>query len=77
MRDQVRNVINGKTDMTASSVSPKFPDTFILLHYSQRAHCFHMEVKVAFLNAISENYNFFEVKLVSFASLCLGNLDQM
>jgi hypothetical protein len=26
-----------------------------------RAHCFHMEVNVAVLNAISQNYNFFEV----------------
>ena len=41
------------------------------------AHCFHMEVKVAVLNAISQNYNFFEVKLISYASLCLENyLDQ-
>ena len=40
-------------------------------------HCFHMEVKVAVLNAISQNYNFFEVKLVPYASLCPGNyLDQ-
>ena len=38
-----------------------------------RAHCFHMEVKVAFLNANSQNYNFFEVKLVPYASLCLEN----
>ena len=42
-----------------------------------RAHCFHMKVKVAVLNAISQNFNFFEVKLVPYASLCLGNyLDQ-
>ena len=45
-------------------------------------HCFHKEVKVAVLNAISENYNtisdFFEVKIVPYASLCLGNyLDQI
>ena len=25
------------------------------------AHCFHMQVKVAVLNVISQNYNFFEV----------------
>ena len=37
------------------------------------AQCFHMKVKVADLNAISQNYNFFEVKLVPFASLCLRN----
>ena len=42
------------------------------------AHCFHMEVKVAVLNAISQNYNFFEVKLVPYASLCPRNyLDQL
>jgi hypothetical protein len=42
------------------------------------AHCFHMEVKMAVLNVISQNYNFFEVKLVPYASLCLGNyLDQI
>jgi hypothetical protein len=40
-----------------------------------------MEVKVAVLNAISQNYkkisDFFEVKLVPYAGLCLGNyLDQ-
>ena len=36
-----------------------------------------MEVKVAVLNAISQNYkkisDFFEVKLVPYASLCLGS----
>ena len=41
-----------------------------------------MEVKAAVLNAISQNYSkisdFFEVKLVPYASLCLGNyLDQI
>ena len=42
-----------------------------------RAHCFYMEVKVAVLNAISQNYKFFEVKLIPYASLCLENyLDQ-
>ena len=36
-----------------------------------------MEVKVAVLNAISQNYNVFEVKLVPYASLCPGiYLDQ-
>jgi len=36
-----------------------------------------MEVKVAVLNAISQKYNFFEVKVVPYASLCPGNhLDQ-
>ena len=41
------------------------------------AHCFHMEVKVAVLDAISQNYNFFEVKLVPYASQCPENyLDQ-
>ena len=35
------------------------------------------EVKVAVFNAKSQNYNFFEVKLVSYASLCLEKyLDQ-
>jgi hypothetical protein len=28
---------------------------------SSLAHCFHTQVKVAVLNAISLNYNFFEV----------------
>jgi hypothetical protein len=41
-----------------------------------------MEVKAAVLNAISQNYNkisdFFEVKPVPYASLCLGNyLDKL
>ena len=45
--------------------------------FSTKAQCFHLEVKVAVLDAISQNYNFFEVKLVPYASLCLGNyLDQ-
>ena len=46
-----------------------------------QAQCFHMEVKVAVLNAISQSCSkksdFFEVKLVPYASLCLENyLDQ-
>ena len=37
-----------------------------------------MEVKVAVLNTISQNFNFFEVKLIPYASLCLENyLDQI
>ena len=41
------------------------------------SQCFHMEVKAADLNAISQNYNFFGIKLVPYASLCLGiYLDQ-
>ena len=48
------------------------------IFYPAKAHCFHMEVKVAVLNTISQNYNFFEVKLIPYASLCLGNyLDQI
>ena len=42
------------------------------------AHCFHMQVKVVVLNAISQSYNFFDVQLVPYASLCLENyLDQI
>ena len=41
------------------------------------AHCFHMEVKMVVLNAIRQIYNkiydLFEVTLVPYASLCLGN----
>ena len=33
---------------------------------------------MAVLNVISQNYNFFEVKLIPYASLCLENyLDQI
>ena len=46
---------------------------FLGIFFWEGAHCFHMEVKVAVLNEISQNYNFFEVKLVPYASLCLGN----
>ena len=38
----------------------------------------HMEVKVAVLNTISQNFNFLEVKLIPYVSLCLENyLDQI
>ena len=44
---------------------------------TQGAYCFHMEVKVAVLNAISQNYNFFEVKLVPYAwKLSTGSFDR-
>ena len=50
---------------------------FLLVFEGRGAHCFHMEVKVVVLNAIYQNYNkiadFFEVILVPYASLCLGN----
>ena len=50
--------------------------------YKGWTHCFHMEVKMAVLNTISQNCykisDFFEVKLVPYASLCLGKyLDRL
>ena len=59
--------------------SPLTPDFVKSVHpiSTGGAQCFHTEVKVAVLNAISQSCNwksdFFEVKLVPYASLCLEN----
>ena len=62
---------------TSFETIPKLRQHNFVLFHTHPPHCFHMEVKVAVLNAISQSYNFFEVKQVPYASLCLGNyLDQ-
>ena len=77
-------VMNGLTfgifgSVEYSKVLLRFRDSLVrfsapwFYNINTTAHCFHMEVKVAVLNAISQNYNFFEVKLVPYASLCLEN----
>ena len=42
--------------LSHNNVTPEVPED-----EEGGAQCFHMQVKVAVLNAISQNYNFFEV----------------